>query len=65
MITKITDGNAGTYNAACFYLENKGLITDDVDIKFSGNHKRVRFFHKDGKLIAEYREDRGELVIYS
>lgn len=60
-IEKITGGNAGTYNAACFYLENRNIIPDEI--LTSPNGLRYGMF-KDGKKIAEYREDLQVLKIY-
>ena len=60
-IEKITGRNAGTINAAGYYLESRNIIADDVWT--SGNGKRVLFF-KGGEKIAEYREDLETLKIY-
>lgn len=60
-IEKIIGHNAGTYNAACFYLFNRNLVPDTV--KTSANGLRSIMF-KDGKKIAEYREDKQLLKIY-
>ena len=61
-IKKITGHMVGTYNNACFYLENRNIIPDIV--KTSPNGLRSGFY-KNGKKIAEYREDKKELKIYS
>lgn len=60
-IEKITGGNAGTYNAAGFYLYNRNIIPDKI--LTSPNGLRHGMF-KDGKKIAEYREDLQVLKIY-
>ena len=60
-IEKIENNNAGTYNSACFYLESRGIFCDEI--KTSPNMLRTAFI-KNGKKIAEYREDKKILKIY-
>ena len=60
-IEKITGGNAGTYNAACFYLDNRNIIPDKIWTSPNGLRSVM---YKNGKKIAEYREDLKKLLIF-
>ena len=50
-----------SYNAACYYLENQGLINENVKVKFDPNTNRYLLIQEEGRLFI-YDENRGLLL---